>query len=72
MHQHAELYSMLAGVVTGGGGLRFLVYVSKNLPPLPANSGWWTQFFYAMVKGGSGLDPNSVIVPADAMRDAGK
>ena len=62
-HGHAIILTAITGFVTGGGLQRFLVYVAHVMPPLPAQSGWWTQLFYAMVKGVSGLDPSSTVVP---------
>lgn len=66
---HRDWLAIWSAVVAffGGGTLQKLsVYVSKNLPPLPANAGWWKQFFYNLLKNVSGLDPNATIVPAKA------
>jgi len=60
-HSRGVMVTAIAGFVTGGGVQRALVYVSKVMPPLPANAGWWAQFCYWLVKGVSGLDPNSTI-----------
>jgi len=65
-----EIYGV-AGVISGAGGQRFMVYVSKSLPPLPPRAGWWSQWFYNLVKGLSGLDPNAFIVPVNTVRAAG-
>ena len=60
-HQHGILLTAIASFITGGGAFRYLLYISKVLPPLPSNSGWWAQAIYAIVKNVSGLDPNSTI-----------
>ena len=52
----------LSGMVTGGGGIRFLIYLSKSLAPLPANAGWWATTFYNLLKNTSGLDPNAHVL----------
>lgn len=57
------------GLIAGGGGIRFLVYVSKALPALPKDAGWWQQLFYNLIKGASGLDPSATI---QAPNDPGK
>lgn len=54
----------LGAFLAGGGLVRILVYISNQMPPLPPDSGWWTKFFYALVKGTSGLDPSATVVPA--------
>lgn len=62
MHAHthvAELYAVIAGFVSGGGIVRLAAYVSKALPPLPPNAGWWANFFYNLLKHATGIDPNS-------------
>jgi hypothetical protein len=62
-HSAVLIYTALASFVSGGGVIRFLIYVSSNMPPLPKNAGWWTQLVYSLVKGTSGLDPSAAIVP---------
>jgi hypothetical protein len=62
-HYGVFVYTAVASFITGGGLVKFLVYVSAKLPPLPKTAGWWQQFAYALVKGASGLDPNATIVP---------
>jgi hypothetical protein len=52
----------IVSLLTGAGVVRTLVYVSKNLAPLPPNAGWWATTAYNLVKGLSGLDPNSTIL----------
>lgn len=53
----------VAAFFAGGSATRALVYVSGKMPPLPEKSGWWTQFFYACIKGASGLDPSATVTP---------
>ena len=60
----------LSAFIAGGGLVRFLVYVSAQMPPLPTNSGWWAQWFYKILKGTSGLDPQATIVPPKAPEPA--
>lgn len=54
---HAVIAAAAAGLVSGHGLTRAAVYVAKNLPPLPANAGWWPRLFYSLVKGASAVDP---------------
>jgi hypothetical protein len=63
VHHYGIYWSLLIGLITGGGGVRFLVYVSQAMPPLKPNAGWWVQFFYNLLKNTSGLDPSSAILP---------
>ena len=49
--------------IAGGGCVRFLVYVSAKMPPLPSNSGFWTTWAYRLIKGTSGLDPSATVTP---------
>ena len=67
MHEHSHLAAYLITSITsfftGGGMVRTLTYVSKRLPPLPKDAGWWAQLAYSLVGGTSGLDPNSTITP---------
>lgn len=58
----AQIISIISAFVSGGTLVRYLVYVSKCMPALPAGSGWWKQFFYALVKNTSGLDPSATII----------
>ncbi len=60
---HQKIIGLASGFFLGGSATRLLVYVSSQMPPLPANSGWWTQFIYKLVKGASGLDPSAVVLP---------
>jgi hypothetical protein len=60
--------NLIIGIVTGGGGLRFLVYMSKALPPCPKNAGFFQQFMYNCIKNVSGLDPSSTIMPQHSMQ----
>lgn len=61
-HHYAIYWSLIVGLITGGGGVRFLVYVSKAMPPLKPNAGWWAQLFYNLLKNTSGLDPSAAIL----------
>jgi len=67
MHPHSHMvgYLIASGTafVTGGGAFRVALYVSKRLPPLPKDAGWWTQLAYSLVSGISGLDASATIVP---------
>lgn len=68
-HEFREWHLIVTGItsfVIGGGGVRFLIYVSKNMPALPKDAGWWTQFIYSLMKGASGLDPSAAIIPPPA------
>jgi hypothetical protein len=56
------IVTALSAFFTGGGIVKFLVYVSKNMPPLPSNAGWWKTFGYSLLKGLSGLDPSATII----------
>lgn len=62
VHHYAMYWTLVIGLVTGGGGMRFLVYVSKAMPPLKSSAGWWAQLFYNLMKNCSGLDPSSAIL----------
>jgi hypothetical protein len=63
-HMGGLLFTTLTAFLTGGGAVRLMLYISKAMPKLPPNAGWWTQFLYAIVKGASGLDPSATIVVA--------
>ena len=56
---HEHIILAVTGFVTGGGLFKALNYISHQMPPLPPNSGWWTQFLYSMMKGVSSHDPTS-------------
>ena len=58
----AQVISVIAAFVSGGGVVKFLVYLSKAMPALPANAGWWKQLGYSLVKNASGLDPSATII----------
>lgn len=62
-HSLSSIWTAIGAFVGGGVVQRFAVFVSKALPPLPPNAGFWAQWGYAIVKGVSGLDPNAQIVP---------
>lgn len=64
-HLHIGLVAM--GFLTGGGLSRLLIYIAKNLAPLPKDAGFWATTLYQCVKGLSGLDPNASIIPQHAM-----
>ena len=51
---HIEL--SITSFFTGGAGLRIALYVARQLPPLPPNSGWWTTLCYKLVSGLTGHD----------------
>lgn len=79
-HHMTEIQSLLyyhpivSSVITfmlGSGGTRALIYISKKMPPLPDKAGWWEQFFYSIVKGASGLDPNKALVSMNLLKSAG-
>lgn len=58
--QHAPFYwHTVVAFITGGGLVRFAAYVSNAVPPLPVGAGWWSQFGYQLLKGLSGVDPNT-------------
>lgn len=58
--QHAPYFwTHIMGFVAGGGLVRALAYISNAVPPLPAGSGWWAQFGYGLLKGVTGVDPNT-------------
>ena len=68
MHvHHLLLWGLLSGFVSGTGLTRALIYLSKKLPPLPKNAGFWAQFLYNVVSGASGLDPNASIISPGAV-----
>lgn len=54
-----EVWSMVSTFIAGGGLVRFGHYVATQMPPLPANAGWFTTFLYNMVRGLTGHDPNA-------------
>jgi hypothetical protein len=56
MHHSAALWQLIVAAGSGGGALRALNYISKQMPPLPPNAGWWKSFFYSLMKGASGHD----------------
>lgn len=66
---HLHIGLALSGIIFGGGGVRFLIYVAKKLPPLGKDAGWWAQFAYNLVQGLSGLDPNSAIVTQSQLKE---
>ena len=68
IHHTAIYWSLFIGAITGGGGVRFLVYISKAMPPLSANAGWWSQFLYNLLKNTSGLDPNAAILSQNTVK----
>ena len=37
----AQHWPHIAAFLGGGAALRYLVYISKVMPPLPAGAGWW-------------------------------
>ena len=53
----------IGAFLAGGGLVRVLVYISAQMPPLPANSGFWATWIYAVMKGASGLDPSATVIP---------
>lgn len=63
VHHHVLLLSVLVSFISGNGLSRILIYLSKKLPPLPKDAGWWAQFAYNLLGGASGLNPNSFIIP---------
>jgi hypothetical protein len=65
---HLHIGIFLTAFISGGGLVRVAIYVSKNLAPLPKDAGWWATTFYNLVKGASGLDPNSSVIPQHAMQ----
>lgn len=67
LYYHPIVSSVITFVL-GSGGTRALIYISKKMPPLPSNSGWWAQFFYSIMKGASGLDPNATLLPANTIK----
>jgi len=71
MHHAGIYWSLFAGLITGGGGVRFLVYVSKAMPPCPSSASWFAQFFYNVLKNTSGLDPSSAIISQNTLSAMG-
>lgn len=62
---HVHELNLIGGILLGGGGARFLIYLAKQLPALPPNASFFATFAYNIVKGASGLDPNSrILTPA--------
>lgn len=61
-HEKGFWITAVSAFITGGGIQRFLVWVSKSMPPLPSGSGWWKTLFYNLMKGASGLNPSATIV----------
>ena len=66
---HIHLGILFIGLITGGGGIRFLVYVSKAMPPISDKAGWWAHLFYNMLKNTSGVDPSSVIMSQHTLKE---
>lgn len=69
--EHIHIGVALVSFFLGGGGVRVLIYISKNLAPLPKDAGFWMTSFYNCVKGLSGLDPNSAIVSQSTLKAMG-
>ena len=52
--KHIDL--MITGFISGGGAMRVILYVARQLPPLPPSSGWWATLCYKLVSGLTGHD----------------
>ena len=57
-----QILALVSSFIAGGGLVKLLVYVSKALPPLKSDAGWWRQLFYNLIKNTSGLDPSAMII----------
>lgn len=57
--------------LAGTAGTRVLIYVSKQMPPLPKNAGFFTAWAYRVMKGASGLDPNKSLLDPSILKAAG-
>lgn len=53
------LISSLAGTTAGMTISKYLSKIVKAMPPLPANSGWFTQWIYAALKAVTEAEPGT-------------